>query len=284
MNKKIKITLHKNVYDVVEYDLNDFNISKNYFMNYLFYNLKDIYIPTQNYSNNLIPLSDEKRTIQFTLNKKNSIIYYEVLKENNVQNESEFMRNILNRYTSNTRSVREIFIFKEIVERLNYSIKNKRKIILTFNDDRKVKITPFYIGSSSLEVANYLFSYDENIKDYKNYRLCNIKDVYILEENGYWNEKEKIENFIRSFDPFLSNGKKIKVELSERGIELLKNLRTNRPKLLNKKDNIFEFECSEEHARKYFSYFLDEFKILEPDSLKNFFITKFENAVKKFKT
>ena len=70
--------------------------------------------------------SKEKASIQFNLNKESNLIYYDVLRENNAQNESEFMRSLLIRYATNPKNKRELFIFKESVERLNLAIKDKK--------------------------------------------------------------------------------------------------------------------------------------------------------------
>lgn len=281
--KKIKVTVSKNIYDIVSSDIEDFGLSRNYFMNYLFFNLKDSYEDYSNKTVDILELTKEKKSIQFNLNKENAIIYYDVLKEKKILNESEFMRNLLIKYSNNQKSKREIFIFKEVVERINLAIKDRKNVVLIFKDERKVNVSPYYIGSSDLEIANYIFCYDLFQEKYKNYKLSNLKQVYTLSEVATWIDEEYIKNTIENFDPFLSQGRKIKVMLSTEGMRLLNILKVNRPKLINQENNIFEFECSEEQAKRYFSYFLDEALILEPLSLREWFEKKFENALKKIK-
>lgn len=281
--KKIKVTVSKNIYDIVSSDIKDFSLSRNYFMNYLFFNLKDSYEDYSNKTVDILELTKEKKSIQFNLNKENAIIYYDVLKEKKILNESEFMRNLLIKYSNNQKSKREIFIFKEVVERINLAIKDRKNVVLIFKDERKVNVSPYYIGSSDLEIANYIFCYDLFQEKYKNYKLSNLKQVYTLSEVATWIDEEYIKNTIENFDPFLSQGRKIKVMLSTEGMRLLNILKVNRPKLINQENNIFEFECSEEQAKRYFSYFLDEALILEPLSLREWFEKKFENALKKIK-
>lgn len=281
--KKIKVTVSKNIYDIVSSDIKDFGLSRNYFMNYLFFNLKDSYEDYSNKTVDILELTKEKKSIQFNLNKENAIIYYDVLKEKKILNESEFMRNLLIKYSNNQKSKREIFIFKEVVERINLAIKDRKNVVLIFKDERKVNVSPYYIDSSDLEIANYIFCYDLFQEKYKNYKLSNLKQVYTLSEAATWIDEEYIKNTIENFDPFLSQGRKIKVMLSAEGMRLLNILKVNRPKLINQENNIFEFECSEEQAKRYFSYFLDEALILEPLSLREWFEKKFENALKKIK-
>ena len=282
MSKKIKVTLPQNIYEIIKNDIDDFNMTSNYFMNYIFLNLNEKY---KNFKGNpaIAEQSKEKSSIQFNLNKASNLIYYDVLRENNAQNESEFMRSLLIRYATNPKNKRELFIFRESVERLNLAIKDKKNVYITFNDNRKVKVSPYYIGSSDLEIANYIFCYDYLEEKYKNYKLSYLNQVYTTSETGNWEDKKYINDVIKNFDPFLSKGQVIKIKLSERGKKLFKAIKINRPKLINSKDDIFEFEASEEQIKRYFTYFLDDATIIEPIAVKKWFIEKYENALKNLK-
>ena len=282
MSNKIKVTLPQNIYEIIKNDINDFNMTSNYFMNYIFLNLNDKY---KNFKGNpaIAEQSKEKSSIQFNLNKESSLIYYDVLRDNNAQNESEFMRSLLIRYATNPKNKRELFIFKESVERINLAIKDKKNVYITFNDDRKVKVSPYYIGSSDLEIANYIFCYDFSEEKYKNYKLNYLKQVYTTSEGAKWEDNNYIEDVIKNFDPFLSKGQVIKVRLSENGKKLLKTIKINRPKLISEDGDLFEFEASDEQIKRYFSYFFDEATVIEPIELKEWFIEKYENALKNLK-
>jgi transcriptional regulator, DeoR family len=282
LSKKIKVTLPQNIYEIIKNDISDFNMTSNYFMNYIFLNLNDKY---KNFKGNpaIAEQSKEKSSIQFNLNKESSLIYYDVLRDNNAQNESEFMRSLLIRYATNPKNKRELFIFKESVERINLAIKDKKNVYITFNDDRKVKVSPYHIGSSDLEIANYIFCYDFSEEKYKNYKLSYLKQVYTTSEVAKWEDNDYIKDVIKNFDPFLSKGQIIKVRLSENGKKLLKTIKINRPKLISEDGDLFEFEASDEQIKRYFSYFFDEATVIEPIELKEWFIEKYENALKNLK-
>ena len=282
MSKKIKVTLPQNIYEIIKNDISDFNMTSNYFMNYIFLNLNDKY---KNFKGNpaIAEQSKEKSSIQFNLNKESSLIYYDVLRDNNAQNESEFMRSLLIRYATNPKNKRELFIFKESVERINLAIKDKKNVYITFNDDRKVKVSPYHIGSSDLEIANYIFCYDFSEEKYKNYKLSYLKQVYTTSEVAKWEDNDYIKDVIKNFDPFLSKGQIIKIKLSENGKKLLKTIKINRPKLISEDGDLFEFEASDEQIKRYFSYFFDEVTVIEPIELKEWFIEKYENALKNLK-
>ena len=276
MEKKIRVTLNKSAIDILDTDVNSYKISKNYLINYIFDQLKEDNLEINYYD------EDEKGIVQFNLNKKNRDIYYDILAERNIQVEAEFIRKMIYKYVYHSKSSRELFLYQDIVNRLKYAIKQKRVIKIGFDDGRKTSVLPFFIGSSKLELANYIFCYDILDDRYKNYKLSNIKTIFITQEKREWQNKEFIENVIKNFDPFLSQGKKIKAILTEEGKKLLSSIALNRPETISISDNIYEFKCSEQQAKRYFTYFLDEIEILEPLSLREWFIDKYTSALKRY--
>lgn len=151
MEKKIRITLLKQVLEIIESDLDNFKITKNYLLNYIFEHMKNEKI------NDNFFFDGEKSVIQFNLNKKNLSTYYDFLLEKNIQVEADFIRKLIYKYANQSRKNRELFIFKFIIERLESAIKDKKIIKIHFKDKRITSVLPFYIGSSKLELSNYLF-------------------------------------------------------------------------------------------------------------------------------
>lgn len=276
MEKKIRVTLNKTAINILESDIKSFKITKNFIINYIFSILKDQKIET------IYPEEEEKGVIQFNLNKSNREIYYDILSEQNIQVEAEFIRRMIYKYINQSKSSRELFLYQEIVQRIKYAIKNKKIIKISFDDNRKTSILPFFIGSSKLELGNYIFCYDILEEKYKNYKLSNIKSIFITQEKREWENIDFINNVIKNFDPFLSQGKKIKAILTEEGKKILSTIALNRPETISATGNIFEFKCSEQQAKRYFSYFLDEIEILEPLSLREWFIEKYKSALKRY--
>ena len=277
MEKKIRVTLNRYAIDIIESDVNSFKITKNFLINYIFNKLKEEKIE------NIYSDEGEKGIIQFNLNKENKNIYYDILAEQKIQVEADFIRKMIYRYTHQSKSSRELFLYEDIINRIKYGIKNKRVLKFTFDDERKTSILPFYIGTSKLELGNYIFCYDLLEERYKNYKLSNVKSVFITQEKKNWENREFIEKVIKNFDPFLSQGKKIKAILTTKGKKLLSTIAVNRPETLSIKDDIYEFRCSEEQAKRYFTYFLDEVEILEPLSLREWFISKYTLALNRYK-
>ena len=265
MEKKLRITVPNEIYKIIESDLEDFRITKNFLCNYIFENskgFKQIY----NYKYN-----GSKKIIQFNLNKKNLENYYSFLAEKKIEVEAEYFRNIFFYYAQQSKKSRELFIFKNITEKIMCGVENKKKIIVTFADGTKKTISPYYMASSELELKNYLFSYDEDEKRFKNFTLRNIKAVYVTEKKVYEGENDFVREVIENFDPFLSYSRRVKVKFTDEGLEILKRVKTYRPKLLKQEGNICVFQCSELQGKRYFSAFWNEAEILEPLELRNWF-------------
>ena len=265
MEKKLRITVPNEIYKIIESDLEDFRITKNFLCNYIFENLKG-FKQIYNYKYN-----GSKKIIQFNLNKKNLENYYSFLAEKKIEVEAEYFRNIFFYYAQQSKKSRELFIFKNITEKIMCGVENKKKIIVTFADGTKKTISPYYMASSELELKNYLFSYDEDEKRFKNFTLRNIKAVYVTEKKVYEGENDFVREVIENFDPFLSYNKRVKVKFTDEGLEILKRVKTYRPKLLKQEGNICVFQCSELQGKRYFSAFWNEAEILEPLELRNWF-------------
>lgn len=277
MEKKLRITIPVEIYKIIESDLEDFGITKNYLCNYIFENsggFKQIY----NYK-----YGNVKKIIQFNLNKKNRENYYSFLAEKNIEVEAEYFRNIFLHYAQKSKKSREFFIFKDIIGRIASAIDNKKKITVTFADESKKIISPYYIASSELELKNYFFSYDEEAKKFKNFSIRNIRSVYVTGQNVYDGEKEYVKNVIENFDPFLSYSKTVTVRFTDEGLELLNNLKTYRPKILEQDGNIYKFQCSILLGKRYFSNFWNEAEILEPKELRDWFREKSKNMMELYK-
>lgn len=278
MEKKIRVTLPRKIVEILENDIEEFFIKKNTLLNYIYAEK----IKENQEKKFIYPYKGETSVIQFNLNKKNLEGYYNFLEENNIQNESEFFREILIEYASLGKKKRECFLFKEIVERINYSIKEKRTIKIVFRDEKNIEVEPYLIESSKLEVMNYLFCYNLREGKWKNYKIKYIKSIYIKNTSFKLRDKEFIDKMKDNFDPFISFGQYIKIKLTIGGKKIFNEIETNRPQVIKIDKDEYILECSHEKAKRYFSFFLDEVEILEPQDLREWFKEKYRKALIKY--
>ena len=278
MEKKIRVTLPRKIVEILENDIEEFFIKKNTLLNYIYAEK----IKENQQKKFVYPYKGETSVIQFNLNKKNLEGYYNFLEENNIQNESEFFREILIEYASLGKKKRECFLFKDIVERINYSIKEKRIIKIVFRDEKNIEVEPYLIESSKLEVMNYLFCYNLREGKWKNYKIKYIKSIYIKNTSFKLRDKEFIDKMKENFDPFISFGQYIKIKLTTAGKKMFNEIETNRPQIIKIDKDEYILECSHEKAKRYFSFFLDEVEILEPLELRTWFKEKYRKALIKY--
>ncbi|MGL5189386.1 MAG: WYL domain-containing protein [Cetobacterium sp.] len=278
MEKKIRVTLPRKIVEILENDIEEFFIKKNTLLNYIYAEK----IKENQQKKFVYPYKGETSVIQFNLNKKNLEGYYNFLEENNIQNESEFFREILIEYASLGKKKRECFLFKDIVERINYSIKEKRIIKIVFRDEKNIEVEPYLIESSKLEVMNYLFCYNLREAKWKNYKIKYIKSIYIKNTSFKLRDKEFIDKMKENFDPFISFGQYIKIKLTTAGKKMFNEIETNRPQIIKIDKDEYILECSHEKAKRYFSFFLDEVEILEPLELRTWFKEKYRKALIKY--
>lgn len=278
MEKKIRVTLPRKIVEILENDIEEFFIKKNTLLNYIYAEK----IKENQQKKFVYPYKGETSVIQFNLNKKNLEGYYNFLEENNIQNESEFFREILIEYASLGKKKRECFLFKDIVERINYSIKEKRIIKIVFRDEKNIEVEPYLIESSKLEVMNYLFCYNLREAKWKNYKIKYIKSIYIKNTSFKLRDKEFIDKMKENFDPFISFGQYIKIKLTTGGKKIFNEIETNRPQVIKIDKDEYILECSHEKAKRYFSFFLDEVEILEPQDLREWFKEKYRKALIKY--
>ncbi len=264
-NKKVRVVLPYSIYENFEQDLIDFNIKKNSLCNLIFSRYKEDYMDMlKGYK------SKHNKTIQFNLNKKNSYVYYDVLNEYSIQNESEFFRNLIFIHMNKPKSEREKVVFYEKFSRLENAIKKGKKAVIISNSKENL-IEPYFIKKSDKENKNYLFCYSYKHKQFINYRLSHIEVKSISNESWDFYNEEEVSGFFNNFDPFLSHKQYVKVKLSKNAIKQYKQAIVNQPKLIKKEGDIFIFESSLLKAKIYFPQFLGEVEILEPLELRKWF-------------
>ncbi len=222
----------------------------------------------------------ENLPIQFNLTNKNNEMYFKILQENDFYEDAEFMRSILFDYVSHPRHKREEIVFFDIIKTINEAILNNKKVNILYNKVVRT-VNPYAIKYSVEESRLYLFCYCEKNDDYRNYRISKIGNIMLSSKDLEVKNEKYIDSMKKNFDPFRSYGRKVKVKLTDNGLEILEKALVNRPKyIFNEKEKIYEFECDNKLAQIYFAQFYDEIEILEPKELREWFVKKIKNMNK----
>lgn len=279
--KKVRVTVHEDIYRIMRNDMEDFGINNNKLCNYILDKFKfKREIDTEVLLAQGRPLT---KMVQFDLNVGNKDIYYDILKENKIEIEAEFFRDLFKAYTSYYKYERELFIFEETVKIIVEAIKNKNRMKIRF-DGKLYTTEPFFIKRDEQGDENFLFSYVEELKEYRNFKLKDLQIIGVLNEKIPGKDRKYVENVRKNFDPFLADGNKIKVKLSDNGERLLKSLTNYRPKLIKRDKDVFIFEASNENAKLYFGQFFKEAVILEPKELREEMKRELEDLLKEYKS
>ena len=265
--KKIRVTVSEDIWRFLKKDSEEFGINNNKLCNFILDKFKyskkfdiDKFIEPQGR-----PL---KKVIQFDLNVLNKAIYYDILKANNVEIEAEFFRELFEVYSSQFKYQREIFIFQETYKLLLDAIQNKVKIKVDYLGDI-LTLSPYFIKREDQGDENFIFAYDDENKKYRSIKLKDVNILGVLNEKILVRDKKYIDGMRKNFDPFLGERIVIKATFTPVGESMLKSLTNYKPKLLKKEDDIYYFEMTLENAKVYFSSFLKEAKILEPQKLRD---------------
>ncbi|MGL4652896.1 WYL domain-containing protein [Cetobacterium sp.] len=276
--KKIRVTVSEDIWRLLKKDSEEFGINNNKLCNFILDKFKyskkfdlDKFIEPQGR-----PL---KKVIQFDLNVANKGIYYDVLKANEVDVEAEFFRELFEIYSSQFKYQREIFIFQDTYRAVLEAIKNKVKIRILYMEE-SFTISPYFIKREDQGDENFIFAYDDENKIYRSIKLKDVIILGNLNEKIQVRDKKYIENMRKNFDPFLGERLVIKARFTPKGESMLKSFTNYKPKLIKKEEEIYFFEMTLENAKFYFSSFLKEVRIIEPQKLKDELKKSFLEAYK----
>ena len=269
MTKKIRVLVPYFILEIIEHDIERFNIKKNRLANIIFRYFKDNYtmfLDNEDIKNNII---------QFNFNKSNDEIYEALMDSffnSKVDTEAKLFRSLFYTYISNPASVRERIIFEENYKKILTSIKNKVKVKIKYNNTYR-EIEPFFISDTKERLTNYLCGYSYKYNKVINYKLSKIEKIILLKSKQAENDKIDIIALKKSFDPYLSYNQKVKVKFTEKGMKLFENS-VFKPKIISKEKNIYIIESSEYRAKEFLASFFEEVEILEPKTLRTWMIER----------
>lgn len=259
---KVNTKIPEYIYDIISSDSEYFDIKIGSISNRLikYYMNKEFKNKDFNYKGD--------KSIQFNLDKHNEAIFIDCLKKNEIKSNSDYLRLIYFEYINNLKTIREKILFSDIFNKLESYILNSEKVIIDYKNKLR-KVDPYFIISYEKEGRSYLFCYCDESKDYRSYKISDIKDIYNFNEKYEIKDKEYVGEIKKNFDPFLSFKNEVKVRLTEKGKEIYKVANINKPELLRIEEGIHVFQCNIPLALIYFAQFYNEVKILEPKELRD---------------
>lgn len=113
-------------------------------------------------------------------------------------------------------------------------------------------------------------------------RIRNPKILQIEAETPTKEEQRVIERLLANgieFYPEKVNPPLIKVRLSKEAQDLFNHRAVNRPFPISIEKDVYTFDCSFYQFRIYFLGFLPSFEILEPQEIKDIFLSFYESKI-----
>lgn len=165
MRRKMRVSFPKFVQEVLQTDKEYFNLKKETICNLIVEGLGFEKISTIGSD-----ILDEKRSINFNLNEKNTKLFNEMLKVSNLS-ESDFLKGLFITYANLHPSIRERILFKNRFLRIEEAIRRKKEIKIYYKD-------------SLQEVKPISFERDKENGDYASLK-SKVKDREYLFEMKY---------------------------------------------------------------------------------------------------
>ena len=224
--------------------------------------------------------------LQFYVRKENAD-FLRFAQERNFK-KGTLCRHYFEEYVNLSRGDRECFLQRDLLQKVNAAIEAKENLFIGYRD-AVLHVAPCFVAFSPSRVRAYLVVCEEANRvseAFRALRISHMKSVVADPKSAAFHLSsfalsKQAELFREHFDPFLCYGKEVLVRLNETGIDLLRRAVTNRPPFERVKglDGVYRFQCSEKLAQIYFPQFLENAEILSPQSLREWFLTRFQKAM-----
>ena len=200
---------------------------------------------------------------------------------------SSFYRRMLTAYASGHKNKRERIIHRENYEKLREAIKSGVAVSMVLvGEDTARRVSVYAVAEGKDELFNYVLAY--NGKSNTTCRLASVKSVFLLSERAEIPESnaelfEKQIKYGAQYPFYNTDGKPIRVWLSEKGKSLFRKIYLYRPEPISIDGDVYTFECSANQLVYYFQRFGENAVIISPRKLGVFMRNYYYFALKKYR-
>lgn len=225
-----------------------------------------------------------------------------------------YLKALYEEYCEKASFEREQIFFKDTIEQIQYAIANGKKLKIVIkapivNDQskdanaqvetKKYYVSPYKIVQDETRSFNYLIGIAEEVDDESgdkdkriaSFRISRILRASVMKSMGAFISKEnkdRIEKDLvqKTVQYMVGDLTSIKLRFTPQGIKEFKKHLYMRPQFYvqDAEDKlVYHVQCSERQALNYFFKFGKNVEILEPASLRERFIRRYESALEKYK-
>lgn len=273
MEIKVKVYLDETVYNLIDSDAKEFDLSKNLLLNRIITNLHSNIKATTKYERHT-----KSKFISFNLNKYNSdFLDLDQIIQGNYESKSDYFRDIFCTYSQMNEKDRANLLFLDGYMEIKKAIKRKKVCKIEFHKNIKL-IEPYHLIVNPDEKHYYLMAYDYETDSLKAFKAYHVKQIFVTNTDfsNYEKKKDKIKTIIDN----LTSARTLKVKFTQEGIEKYKKAKINRPKEVKNEGNLYHFLYKDFSSLLYFMQFYSECEILEPFDTRIAFQKELKNTTK----
>lgn len=271
MEIKVKVYLEEQVYNLLENDAKEFDLTKNLLLNKIITYLHSDIKVSSSYERH-----SKSKFISFNLNKYNSdFLDLDSIIEGKYESKSDYFRDIFYSYAQMNEKERANILFMESYKEIKRAINHKKVCKIEFRKEIKI-IEPYHLIVNPDEKHYYLMAYDYESDSLKAFKAYHVKQIFVtnLPYNHYDKKKDKVKAIIDN----LTSARTLKVRFTQEGVEKYKKAKTNRPQEIKNDGNHYHFLYKEFNTLLYFLQFFSDCEILEPQDTRKAFQKELKNT------
>lgn len=271
MEIKVKVYLDEQVFNLIENDAKEFDLSKNLLFNKIITSLHSEIKVTSSYERH-----SKSKFISFNLNKYNSdFLDLDAIIQGKYESKSDYFRDIFYTYAQMNEKERANLLFMETYKEIKRALNQKKVCKIEFHKEIKI-IEPYHLIVNPDEKHYYLMAYDYESDSLKAFKAYHVKQIFVtnMAFNHFEKKKDKVKNIVSN----LTSARTLKVRFTQEGIEKYKKAKVNRPEFLKNDGNLYHFLYKEFSALLYFMQFYEHCEIIEPVDTRKAFHKELKNT------
>lgn len=273
MEIKVKVYLDEVVYNLLDSDAKEFDLSKNLLLNRIITNLHSDIKETTTYERH-----SKSKFISFNLNKYNSdFLDLDQIIEGSYESKSDYFRDLFYTYSQMNEKDRANLLFWDTYKEIKRAVKQKKVAKIEFHKSIKI-IEPYHLIINPDEKHYYLMAYDYESDSLRAFKAYHIKQIFVTNMSFVHFEKKKDK--VKTIVDNLTSARTLKVKFTQEGIEKYKKAKVNRPQEVKSEGNLYHFLYKEFGTLLYFLQFYDTCEILEPIDTRVAFHKELKNTTK----
>lgn len=221
-----------------------------------------------------------------------TLLACEVIEEAYYRHPVDYLRAVVEDYCRLTAVERQRVYFAALFETMEAALHQNRLLQVVTQREDAYLVEPCVLQTDKLSSNYYLAGYsrpegaDAQERKAASFRVTALKSVTLLKakmEDPHGLQRDMQERIVRQGIQFLLDDScRIRVRLTENGVKKYHRLTSLRPVGKPIGDGVWEFDCTELQAQRYFLRMGADCEVLEPASLRERLAAELKAAAEKY--